>query len=243
MNIFQRLFSIFKAETNSAIEKFEEPIKLTEQGIRDLKVDLSKSIESLASIKAMAIRSRKEADGYKDKSKSYEKKAMALLKKAQGGDIDASEAERLAKEALSKKQQNDESFKRADAERKRLEKATDDMQTKVQKLRSNISTWETELRTLKSRVKVTEATKKVNKQLADVDPSSTLAMLERMKEKVDEQEALAESYEQIANENTSVDAEIDNLLDVADVEVEDELEAMKRKLGMGDAASDDSGDK
>ncbi len=32
MNILKRLFSIGKAETHSAIDKLEDPIKMTEQG-------------------------------------------------------------------------------------------------------------------------------------------------------------------------------------------------------------------
>ena len=37
MNIFRRLFKIGQAEANSAIDGMEDPIKMTEQGIRDLK--------------------------------------------------------------------------------------------------------------------------------------------------------------------------------------------------------------
>ena len=36
MNIFKRLFRIGAAETNSLVDKLEDPIKMTEQGIRDL---------------------------------------------------------------------------------------------------------------------------------------------------------------------------------------------------------------
>ena len=43
MNILRRLFTIGKAEANSAVDKLEDPIKMTEQGIRDLKEDLDKA--------------------------------------------------------------------------------------------------------------------------------------------------------------------------------------------------------
>ncbi len=52
MNIFKRLFKIGQSEANAAIDNMEDPIKLTEQGIRDLKDDLSKNLESLAQVKA-----------------------------------------------------------------------------------------------------------------------------------------------------------------------------------------------
>ena len=37
MSVFKRLFRIGKAEANSIVDQLEDPIKLTEQGIRDLK--------------------------------------------------------------------------------------------------------------------------------------------------------------------------------------------------------------
>ena len=56
----------------------------------------------------------------------------------------------------------------------------------IKKLKSNIKKFEVELKTLRARAKVSSATKKINQQMAGVDSSSTVAMLERMKEKVDQ---------------------------------------------------------
>ena len=99
MNIFKRLFKIGEAETNSAIDKMEDPIKMTEQGIRDMKLDLEKSLEALAQVKALAIRSKNDQDVYKNKAKEYQDKAIIILKKANSKELDAAEADRLAKEA------------------------------------------------------------------------------------------------------------------------------------------------
>lgn len=35
--LFTRILRLGKAEAHSAVDKFEDPIKMTEQGIRDLK--------------------------------------------------------------------------------------------------------------------------------------------------------------------------------------------------------------
>jgi phage shock protein A len=102
MNIFKRLFSIGKAEAHSAIDKMEDPIKLTEQGIRDMKKDLDKSLEALAQVKAMAIRASNDKEQYALKADDYQNKAMLILKKAQKGELKAVDADRLAKEALIK---------------------------------------------------------------------------------------------------------------------------------------------
>ncbi len=87
------------------------------------------------------------------------------------------------------------------------------LETAIKQLKSNISKWENEAKMLKARAKVSEATKNVNKQLAGIDSTSTVAMLERMKEKVQAQEALAESYGQLAVENRSLEDEIDSVLE------------------------------
>jgi phage shock protein A len=74
MNFFQRLFKMGEAEAHAAIDKLENPIRLTEQGIRDLKNDLDKSLQALAEVKAMSIRSKNEASSYKNKAADYEKR-------------------------------------------------------------------------------------------------------------------------------------------------------------------------
>lgn len=234
MSIFKRLFRIGKAETNSLVDKLEDPIKLTEQGIRDMKVDLDKSLQALAEIKALSIRSRNEAQENQSRSEDYERKAMLLVKKAETGEMDAAEADRLATEALMRKQQCDETVQRANAEKAKFDEQISKMDGNIKTLRSNIGKWENELKTLKARVKVANATGKLNKQLAQIDGSDTISMLEKMKEKVQEKEALAESYGEIANEAKSVDEEIDKALaDTDKVEANDALAALKAKMKGG----------
>ena len=232
MNVFKRLFKVGTAEAHSAIDKLEDPIKMTEQGIRDLKKDLDNSLKALAEVKAMAIRAKNEVQTNKSKAQDYENKAMLLLKKAQGGELDGAEADRLATEALSRKEQFTNAMNQSKTEQDRFEKNVDQLDSKVKKLKSEISTYENELKTLKARVKVSEATAKVNKQMAQIDSSSTVSMLERMKDKVTQQEALAEAYGDVAGESRSLDDEIDSAIDDSASKASSDLEAMKAKLGM-----------
>ena len=75
--------------------------------------------------------------------------------------------------------------------------------------------------------------------MSQIDASGTVSMLERMKEKVEQEEALAESYGDIANESRSVDEEIDKALASASTtQASDDLAALKARLGMNKA--DDS---
>lgn len=232
------------AEVNNAVDKLENPIKMTEQGIRDLKKDLDKSLEALAEVKSMAIRSKNEVANNQQKAEDYERKAMLLLKKSQRGELDPAQADSLAKEALVRKEESIAVVKRAGADQEKFDMSVAKLEGNVKAIRSNITKYENELKTLKARVKVASATKNLNKQLADVDTSSTVAMLERMKEKVEEQEALAEAYGDMALESRTVDQEIDKALEGhEEIAAEDALLELKSRLGLteGSAPDADSG--
>ncbi len=236
MGIFNRIFNIGKAEAHNALDKLEDPIKMTEQGIRDLKTDLNQSLQGLAEIKALAIRAKNDNAKFSNDAKQYEQKAVMLLQKAQAGQISPQEADRLAGEMLKMKDSAESDALRTGKEMVQHEGAVATMEQNINKLKSKITTYDNELRTLKARAKVSEATKKINKQLAQVDSNSTIAMLERMKEKVTQDEALAESYGAIALDNKSVAEEVDTVLGSGSSS--DALLALKSKMGLLGTSTD-----
>lgn len=237
MSIFKRLFRIGSSEINNAMDKLEDPIKMTEQGIRDLKVDLNKSLQGLAQVKAIAIRTRNDIQQQKSQASQYENKAVLLLKKAQSGGIDPTEADRLASTALTKKEQAMQHVTTQEQLLATQEGQVAKMEQNVKRLKSQISKWESELKTLKARHKVSEASTKLNRQLANIDSNSTVALLEKMKEKVDQQEALAESYGDMADMNVSVDEEINKALGPSDSGSSASLLELKAKLGLGQGSA------
>lgn len=228
----KRLFRIGKAEANAALDNLEDPVKMTEQGIRDLKSNLEKALTALAEVKAMGIRAKGDAEGYDAKAKEYEDKAFALLKKAKAGELDQAEADRLASEALLRKEENTKLAEQARKNQGYFEGNAEKLDGNIDSLKANIAKYENELKTLKARATVSKASKEINKDLADIDSSSTVSMLERMKEKVAQEEALAESYAEIAKENRSIDDEIDAALDsnLAEVKAKDALDELKKRL-------------
>lgn len=197
-----------------------------------MRQDLDKSLEALAQVKAMSIRAKNEVQEYAAKGEDYNEKAMLILKKAQSGDLDSSEADRLATEALIKKEEAAAGQKRALADKEKFDLNVSQMESNVQNIKQNISKWENELKILKSRVKVADATKTLNKQMAQIDSNGTVALLERMKEKVAQEEALSEAYGDIAHNAKSIDEEIDKAIDVSKTKAKSELEKLKEELGI-----------
>ncbi|HEY7491223.1 MAG TPA: PspA/IM30 family protein [Candidatus Tectomicrobia bacterium] len=233
MSIFQRLFKIGQSEAHAIVNKLEDPIKLTQQGINDLKRDLQSAMAGLAEVKGVAIRLGKEAEDAKQQSSEYERKAMLLLQRGKEGEIDQAQADRLAMEALTKKEGVSERATRLFKEAEQQQRMAAQLQEKITQLRSAISNYEQELITLRARARTAASTKKINQQLAQVDSSSTIAMLERMKQKVEEDEALAQAYGEVADVDTSVDAEINRALAGSKASTaQDKLLELKAKMGL-----------
>jgi phage shock protein A len=230
MGILNRIFKVGQAEAHSLVDKIEDPIKLTEQGIRDLKKDLDGSLKALAEVKAISIRSKQEMAENQERAKSFESKAILLLKRAQEGQLDGAEADRLATEALNKKEEAVKAAALSKENYQKLEGQISQLNQNVNTLKSKISHYENELKMLKARAKVSKATTKLNKSMANIDSGGTISMLEKMKDKVAEQEAMAEAYGDIANTNKSLDDEIDAALDGTSTQSSAALDELKAKL-------------
>lgn len=230
MNVFKRLFKIGQAETNSAIDKLEDPIKMIEQGLRDMREDQDQAMRALAEVKAMHIRRTKDLKQFEESQTDLHDKSILLLKKAQLGEMDAAEAEGLVKENIKRKSHLIAEIKLADEDVEKLAQQVAGLEQNVARIKASIKQWENELRTLKARVKVSAATQKINKQMTDMDSNSVVSMLERMKDKVVQDEALAEAYGELANQSQSHDEKLHKVME--DLTVEDELSKLKKELGI-----------
>ena len=158
---------------------------------------------------------------------------MLLLQKAQSGEMSEEDAERLARESLSRKEQAASRVLESTQQSQSQQEMVAKLQNNVNELKSKISSYENDLVTLKARTKTANATRKINQHLANVDSKGTVALLERMKEKATEQEALAEAYGDMADASKSVDTEIDQALAGSPtLKAEDSLAQLKAKMGM-----------
>lgn len=234
---FRRVFSLGSAEAHSIIDKLEDPVKMTEQGVRELKKDLEQAMQNFAEVKAIAIRAERDLEKARNGSADWERKAMALLQQGQSGKLEPEKADRLATEALARKEEFSKQVAIAKNTFDAQNQTVQALQKNIDTLKGKITQYENELVTLKARAKTASATKKINKQLSNVDSTGTVAMLERMKEKVEEEETLAIAYGDLAEKSKTVDDEIDQALLTDDSgsgtsSSSKELEALKAKMGI-----------
>ena len=236
-SIFRRMFRVAESNAHAAIDHLEDPIKMTEQGIRDLKKNLQAAMVSLAQVKSLAIRLQKEAGDHKKRAADYERKAMLLLKRAAAGEMDAGEAERLATAALAQKEDAMQQAARVGGDHETQQRMADQLQAKVADVKRQINKYQNELVTLRARARTASSMRKINQQLAGADASGTVAMLERMKAKVQEEESLAEAYDQLSDVGGTIDDDIDKALTAASPGsgADDALAELKRKMGVAGA--------
>ena len=243
---FTRLFKLFQAEADTALSRLEDPVKLSEQGVRDLKSTLSEAVISLAQVKSVAIRIRKQAEDEKRQAEVYEQKAVALLRRAQEGELASAEADRLASEVLNLKSAAEEHYDTLNASALQQEQLAAQLQSRIEGLKRDVSRYEGELAALRARSSTARSVKKINQHLAGADGSSTVAMLERMREKVVYEEALAEAYEQLGDSadgmkgaEKALELEVDKALlgtSASSPRVADSLAELKARLSLEDSA-------
>ncbi len=208
---FKRLFNVGKAKAHAKLDKVEDPVAITEQAIKDLKQDLAESMKSLAEMKALAIRTKRDVQQAHRAAGQYEQRAMQFISKAEQGDITMDEADRYALKALAQK---DQILRVSSANEQNLsayENMIRKLEIDVQKIRTQINTWEGELKTLKVRSRLSETSRRLNERMSSLGKSSMSNMLEDMKMKVEEQEALAQSYEEVNSED-NIDKEVEKVL-------------------------------
>ncbi len=236
MSIFRRMFKVAQSNAHAAVDQLEDPIRMTEQGIRDLKKNLQAAMVSLAQVKSLAIRLQKETDDHKKRAADYERKAMLLLRRAEAGEMAAAEAERLATSALEKKEHEVQQSARVGADYETQRRMSDQLQAKVEDLKRQITKYENELITLRARARTASSMRKINQQLAGADASGTVAMLEKMKHRVQEEESLAEAYDQLGDVGGTIDEDIDRALAGPSPSAgADSLAELKKKMGIATA--------
>ena len=212
MNLFQKFFKVIQSFLHGFLNHIQDPILMAEQAIRDLKKDYDTSMKNLAEIKALSIEAKEKISQNTEIAKDYEKKALVLLQKAQNGELEQEKADRLASEALKKKQEAIEEIKKQTLSVRNYDSMSEKLETKISVLKEQIENWEGQVKTLKARHKVAVTTKKINQKMLSKSDNTAQALLENLKETVNKEEALATAYDEMNTIETDIDKEINEAI-------------------------------
>lgn len=218
MSIFKRLRDLTMSNLYALIEKAEDPIKMTDQYLRDMQEDLEEAEKAVA---AQIALEKKFKQLYEDQDALVKKREEQAHVAAQAKNID------LARRALEEKKAAEQKAAEYQASYEQNKQAADNLREKLGEMRKQITELKNKRETLVARVNAAKAQKTINKSMAGFDSSSAMAGLERMEEKARQLEAEAEASGEIYKKETSLDEEIAKLS--KDQQLEDELAALMKK--------------
>ncbi|WP_448566153.1 PspA/IM30 family protein [Thermus sp.] len=217
MNLLDRISRLIRANLNDLLRRAEDPEKIMEQALLDMKEALKEAREQVAAAMAEAKRLEREVESHLKEAALWEEKAKEALKAGR---------EDLAKEALKRRKRAldlAEGFKQQLEEQKGL---TDRLLTQLKALEAKIDEAEARKKLLLARKKGVEAAEAVRRMESRLDQHPALEAFEEMEARI---LAMEDRHEALKELDQGLDRELSALS--ADKEVEEELLRLKRELG------------
>ncbi|MGE0352747.1 MAG: PspA/IM30 family protein [Gemmatimonadales bacterium] len=184
MGIFDRLSTMLRSNINDLISRAENPEKMLNQLILDMKGQLAKAKQQVASAIADEKKLQADAESMKKQAEDWERRAMLAVQ--EGRDDLAKQALMRYNEALQGAQQLHETWVKHKAESESLKNSLRQLNDKIEeaKRKKNI---------LIARARRAEAQQRIQETMAGMSDKSAFESFERMAEKIEatERKALA----------------------------------------------------
>jgi phage shock protein A len=226
MGILSRFKDIMSANINALLDKAEDPEKMIDQTMRNLTSDLGKVKTETAAVMADEQRCKRELEecnAEMDKMQKYAEKALLA-----GNEADAMKFLQEKNHLAAKQASLQQTYEVAAANAMKMRQMHDKLVNDINELNARRDA-------IKAKIKVAKTQQRINELTSSVsDSASSISAFERM-------EAKANSMLDQANAMTELNASmsesgVDSLAskyDAApDAAVQDELEALKAKMGL-----------
>lgn len=225
MSILGRFSDIISANVNAVIDRMEDPEKMIDQYLRDMMEDLAEVKQNTAGVMAEETRAKREVDQNEAEVNKYNELAKKALEAGNEDD---------ARIFLSKKQEIESvgaglatSYASAHENAVKMRQMHDKLAKDIETLRQRRSM-------IKGKMSVAKAQEKLNDVSENVTRSeSAMGSFKRMEDKanrmLDEANAMSELNSEPVDSAKALEEKYASQTSAA---VEDELERMKKELGM-----------
>jgi phage shock protein A len=219
MSIFKRLRDLTLSNVYALIEKAEDPVKMTDQYLRDMQEDLEDAEKAVAAQIALEKKFKKL---YEEQEALVRKRDEQANIAAQAKNID------LARRALEEKKAAEQKAAEYKASYESNKASAERLREKLEEMRKQFTELKNRRETLVARANAAKAQAEINKAMTGFGSDTALAGLKRMEEKVLQMEAHAEATEELdAAKGRSLDEEFAQL--GKDKAIEEELAALMKK--------------
>ena len=195
MGLFDRLSALVRSNINDLISRAENPEKMLNQLIVDMKTQLAKAKQQVASAIADEKKLQSDAETMKKQAEDWERRAMLAVQ--EGRDDMAKQALARYNEQLQGAQQLHETWLRHKAE-------TDALKLSLRQLNDKIEEAKRKKNILVARAKRAEAQQRIQQTMSGMSDKSAFESFERMAEKIEATErraiAAAELNEEVSGD-------------------------------------------
>jgi phage shock protein A len=206
------------SNVNAIIDKAEDPVKMTDQYIRDMTEDLEDAEKAVA---AQIAIEKKFKQLYEEQEALVTKRNQQAHTAAQAGNAD------LARRALEEKKSAEVKLVEYKTSFDQNKASADNLRAKLEEMRKQLTEMKNKRETLVARFNAAKAQTEINKAMSGFSSDSASAGLKRMEEKMLQAEAQAEASNEMSSGNKSLDDEFEKL--GKDQAVEDELAALMKQ--------------
>ncbi|RMF90103.1 MAG: PspA/IM30 family protein [Nitrospinota bacterium] len=221
MGIFDRITTVIKSNINDLINRAEDPEKMLNQMMIDLREQLAQAKREVAVAIADEKRLQKLYEAEADQAAQWEKRAMLAVEK--GDDA-------LAREALTRKKEHENLANQYKKQWEQQKASTENLKNALRTLNRKIEEASRKKNLLVARQKRAKAQKHIHETMSRLADTSAFETFDRMAAKVDQMEAEAEAAVEIEADLGGEDLE-KRFAELETGSVDAELAALKAKMG------------
>jgi phage shock protein A len=226
MSIFDRIATLFRSNINDLISKAENPEKMLDQIVIDMRNQLAKAKQQVASAIADEKRLKDQAEAEYRQAQDWEAKAMLAVK--EGRDDLAKQALVRHGEHLNAGRQLEQTWQSHNAETEKLKNSLRDLNDKIEeaKRKKNL---------LLARQRRAQAQQRIAETMSGMSEKSAFEAFARMEEKIDQNERMIKASTEIDEEFSGdrLAGDFKRLEKVAgSASADQQLMALKEKMGL-----------
>jgi len=188
MGLFSRFKRAVKSNINDMISRSENPEKMLNQLIVEMNEQLIESKKTVAAAIADEKKLERQVAMNTEQAAEWERKAMLAVKSGE---------ENLAKEALLRKQEYDNTARQYQAQWQAQHESVEQLKGALRQLQQKIEEAQRKKNLLIARAKRAEAQKRMQSTMSSMVDTSAFEVFDRMSEKVEQIEAEVDAMREI----------------------------------------------
>jgi len=227
MGIWDRLSTLLRSNINDLISRAENPEKMLNQLIVDMRTQLAKAKQQVASAIADEKRLAAQAEQEKKLAEEWEKRAELAVREGRDD---------LAKQALLRYNEHVQGAVQLQDTWVKHREETEKLKASLRQLNDKIEEAKRKKNILIARAKRAEAHKRIQETMSSMSDKSAFETFERMTEQIEHEERKLIAAAEV-NEDLSGDSLMQQFQSLEKADADQQLMALKQRMGLLGAGS------